>query len=155
MAAHIWNGSSWIPIKRLGVWTGSTWDIEDDRYVWNGSSWIPFQDNIIVQNDNASDDDDPQWTIGPNGLVEYTVVFGFQQYSWIDNTANVDQYQIRATTPHSDINGIFNTWLDLTSYRSWSFSSPIDQVRSFDVSIRNKVTQQLVDTATIDLETVI
>lgn len=170
MAAHVWNGSTWLPIKRMPTWDGSFW-VSGNRYVWNGSSWVGFQDDITLSFEQvvASADASGQtlratWSIDPAGLTPTVTSTGqvvapvqqfpsyFNSYEWNNNASNSGQYQIFVTASGGVSSGTLNTWLDLTSTRSWYIQANFDRVTTLTITIRNKITQQTFASQVVDLE---
>ena len=167
MAAHVWNGSTWLPAKTIPVWNGTVW-LAGNRYVWNGSTWVGFQDDITINNEDVTGTAEnfgevvkAEWSIdNSSGFVTSTGVVTapieqfpsyFESYQWNLNPDNSGQYQIFVSASNGIDSGVLNTWLDLTSTRTWFIESSSDRSTTLTITIRNKLTQQIFDTATVSL----
>ena len=172
MALHVWNGSAWVTVNRngignpsdagLAVWNGSSYVNSITAKIWNGSSWIPFIDNVTITGDTVSTFGSPPpiayWSINDSGSIIYSDSSGFPYiaYSWILNSENRSQYEIRAellsgSSPSGDS---LNTWLSLSTSRSWNLSSSIDDFSDLKMTIRHNITQTILCEANISLNTI-
>lgn len=169
MAAHVWNGSTWLPIKRLPVWNGSSF-IAGNRHVWNGSNFVGFQDDVNIISDNIQSffigSGNPPavagWEITTAGIAGAFsgTLSSADRYTWCLNSSNVGQYEIFCTftsglnNPSLDgTSSPVNTHLSLSTGRNWSIStSSVDFSATLNLSIRNAITQQVFATAEVTLE---
>jgi hypothetical protein len=165
MAAHVWNGSTWLAIKRLHSWNGSAWTT-GNRRVWNSASWAGFQDDITLTNDivtrntGAGAVGTASWELNTSGNVRYNNLGAnerFNQYLWSLNGTPLDentyQYEVYADqTSGAALGGsALDQWLSLDVNRTWSLTSSSDADAVIDITIRNISTQQTFATCTINL----
>jgi hypothetical protein len=165
MAAHVWNGSTWLAIKRMHFWNGSAWTI-GNRRVWNSATWAGFQDDITLTNDTVIRNTGvgasgiASWELNTSGNVRYNNIGAnerFNQYLWSLNGApsddNTYQYEVYADQTSGPVLGgsALGQWLSLDFNRTWSLTSSSDETAVIDFTIRNISTQQTFAACTVTL----
>ena len=160
MGMHAWDGTKWLPVKRMRVWNGSSW-VAGNRKVWNGSSWVGFQDDITLNEDfvvgTGESNAEADW--GINSSTGY-IIFGGDvsgdQYPFCLNVSNLDQYQIRVDRDSGSFkvgSSPEGTWISCNTGPLWSVrSTGGTQDVYFTATVRNTITEEVITAQSISLE---
>jgi hypothetical protein len=143
-------------------WTG---DVGGVANVYASSTTITISANTVVQANFAAVSVSDQSVYGTvssgyrlrnDGVALFATNGNYTDISgeWL-TSGNVGDFEVLASNKTGDsVSGQFDTWLGLSTTRTWTLSAPINQFRSaqFTISIRNAATQTVLDSATIYLE---
>jgi hypothetical protein len=164
MALSIGNGSAWKNVTNIKVGSGSVWKQAQSVWVGVGGVWKKAWDylNADAIPLSASDFDGLQGPVSASCLYStdgncYTIEGGaaaVNRGAWL-LVGSTSDFQIRVTgTGDTPIGDSLNTWLALTSTRSWGFSLPGQGTRSFTgtAELRRTSDQVVVDSASINIQ---
>lgn len=167
MALKVWNGSSWVEATGLKAWNGSTWAAANQASVWNGSSWVQFYSGVqITLNNTYSVSSINFQPFESTASIEFQsdgdiITFSssdgvsIDQGDWISpKSAAPGSYEIRATLVSGDTpSGTFNTWLPLTSNRTWALTKlgNFPDILQCQLTIEIRLGSTVLDSTTVDL----
>lgn len=128
-----------------------------DSYTLHGGDLIDIRDVEIIQAGGGSftlsgyrlHSNGTVYKLGPGGGASASL-----GYDWVTPTSNAPNYDVRATLVSGDTpSGTLNSWLPLSSSRSWSLTAVADAYAcTLTIEIRDAATQTIRDTASVYLE---
>ena len=174
MPLRTWNGSAFNIAKSAKVWNGSSWVNIKSAKVWNGSSWVNFLSSVNIEDASDSGNDtgfdnayaEAGYILYNGGGAETYNISGGMTFpsdltgQWLTG-GSVSDFSVRATASFSTgvISGTFNTWLSLSTTRTWTVSATAVgnddyQTGNLDMTIDiayTADTSTIIDTAFIQL----
>lgn len=176
MPLKVWNGSAWSTASAIKVWNGTSWASATFGKVWDGTQWQTFHGSTLAVAINDCSATEEVYGAGSSLSISYnlssTGVASFTRSvsgpsagffvnsatGWLTSGSAADAQVYVSSSGLNVPTGTLNTWLDLSTSRSWglNLSVPVGGSRvkstSLSVQIRNKYTLAVLATATVDID---
>lgn len=175
MPLKVWNGSAWSTASAIKVWNGTSWASATFGKVWDGTQWQTFHGSTLAAAINSTAASEVVYGAGETLSISYNLsntgvasltrsvsgpnggLFFNSATGWLTSGSAADA-QVYVSYTGSVPTGTFNTWLDLSTSRSWglNLSVPVggfrEKITALSVQIRNKYTLAVLTSATIDID---
>ena len=175
MPLKVWNGSAWSTASAIKVWNGTSWASASLGKVWDGTQWQTFHGSTLAAAINSTSAEENVYNAGETLSITYNLfntgvasltrvasgptdgLFLNSATGWLTSGSAADA---QVYVSYSGLNvptGTFNTWLDLSTSRSWGLNVSVpagsfrEKSTSLSVQIRNKYTLAVLTSATIDI----
>lgn len=176
MPLKVWNGSAWSTASAIKVWNGTSWASASLGKVWDGTQWQTFHGSTLAAAINSTSAYEEVWGAGETLSITYTLsntgvaslsrsasgptsgLFVNGATGWLTSGSAADAQVYVSSSGLNIPSGTLNTWLDLSTSRSWGLSLSVpsgsfrERSTSLSVQIRNKYTLAVLTTATIGID---